>query len=331
MSTTATIPFTVASTTNNSGGPQPGSREWSPSDRERLIFQWVKFEGHTQSWVASQLNMHQSTVSRIVERYERWIARGGPARRGGISHDERLRSQRWLTYERNEWVISSALRLAGEMERAIETSRSNIKRDVTDPIRELEVRTEYKMLDRSGIAARFLRLAHRVGMDQLELVEQEPLADLDPLTIDEAELELDCESRVGGAQKDGSSGHSPPYADKPPARAEPLSHRERVAAQPPGEGSQDEIASGHSPPDTEEPPAIHGVHDHEAAETTLNDDDAETCSENASAEKQLGDAYAVASSSPEMAEPAVAPAADESSAAVIRHDFAALTPWPAQC
>jgi hypothetical protein len=238
--------------------------------------------------VANKLNMHQSTVSRIVERYERWIARGGPARRGGISHDERLRSQRWLTYERNEWVISSALRLAGEMERAIETSRSNIKRHASDPARELEVRTEYKMLDRSGIAARFLRLAHRVGMDQLELVEHEPLADLDPLTIDEAELELDCESRVGCAHQDGPGGHSPPYTREDVAGehsshdGEPRGNQGEAEASPGGSAAPRENRLADA---VENPPAMYDVHHDEAAETTLNDDDAETCSENAPAEK----------------------------------------------
>src|SRR5262245_52623103 len=80
--------------------PRSVHRDWTPSDRDRLVFQWVKFEGHTQGWVAEQLEINQSTVSRIVERYERWIAHGGPARQGGLSHDERLRAQLWLTYER---------------------------------------------------------------------------------------------------------------------------------------------------------------------------------------------------------------------------------------
>src|SRR5262245_33094338 len=104
MSIPATIPFT---------SPSTRSRLWSPSDRDRLIFQWVKFEGQTQSWVGGQFNLSQSTVSRIVERYEKWIARGGPAHCGGLSHDERLRAQRWMTYERNEWILTSSLRLAG--------------------------------------------------------------------------------------------------------------------------------------------------------------------------------------------------------------------------
>src|SRR5688572_2172091 len=144
MSTTATIPFTPAQ-----------QKPWAPSDRDRLIFQWVKFEGQTQSWVADQFEISQSTVSRIVERYERWIARGGPAQQGGLTHDERLRTQRWLTFERNEYIIASALRLAGEMERALDTSKSTVSRPVSHPSRESEVRTEHRTIDRSGLAHRY--------------------------------------------------------------------------------------------------------------------------------------------------------------------------------
>ena len=57
------------------------ARPWNPSDRDRLIYRWVKFDGHKQSWVADQLNLNQSSVSRIIDRYERWIAHGGPALR----------------------------------------------------------------------------------------------------------------------------------------------------------------------------------------------------------------------------------------------------------
>jgi hypothetical protein len=181
MSVAATIPFTT---------PQPKSQPWTPSDRDRLIFQWVKFDGHKQSWVAAQLDLHQTTVSRIVERYERWIARGGPSQEGSPNHDERLRAQRWLAYERNEWILSSALRIAGEMERALDTSKSTISRPVSDPSRESEIRTEHKVIDRSGIAARFLRLAHRINMDQFQLLEQDPLPALEPLSLEDADFPL---------------------------------------------------------------------------------------------------------------------------------------------
>jgi len=177
MSIPATIPF-------NSSPPAP--RPWTPDSRDRLIFQWVKFDGHKQSWVADQLGIHQTTVSRIVDRYERWIARGGPSQQGSPSHDERVRVQRWLAYERNEWILASALRIAGEMERAIDTSKSTTTRPISNPSAESEVRTEHKVIDRSGIAARFLRLAYRINMDQLKLVEQDPLPALEPFSIEEA-------------------------------------------------------------------------------------------------------------------------------------------------
>ena len=184
MSAAATIPFNSPTpnsqpgangqpgSTSQPSAPQAKGREWTPSDRDRLIFQWVKFDGHTQSWVAQQLDLNQSTVSRIVERYERWIARGGPGRQGGLTYDERLRYQHWLSYERNEWVIGAAFRLAGEMERAFDTSKSTTTTDAAHPSQATQVRTEYQVLDRSGMVARFLRIAHRVTMEQLRLVQQ---------------------------------------------------------------------------------------------------------------------------------------------------------------
>jgi transposase len=174
------------------------TKTWSPTDRERMIYRWVKFDGHKQSWVAQQLDMHQSTVSRIVDRYERWIAHGGASQNGAPSRAERLRAQRWLTYERNEWILASCMRLAGEMERALDTSRSTTTHHAIDPTRELEVRTEHKVLDRSGTAARFLRLAHRVNMDQQKLVEKDDLPELEPLSLDPNEFsDATADSRSG--------------------------------------------------------------------------------------------------------------------------------------
>src|SRR5262245_7973145 len=122
--------------------PRASRRPWAPSDRDRLIFQWVKFEGRTQFWVAQQLDIDQSTVSRVVDRYQRWIARGGPAGQGTLSHEERIRAQRWLTIERNEWILTSALRIAGEVEHATEGSRSVIARNMAHPSQETEMRNE---------------------------------------------------------------------------------------------------------------------------------------------------------------------------------------------
>jgi hypothetical protein len=162
-------------------------RPWAPTERDRMIYRWVKFDGHKQSWVAEQLEMHQSTVSRIIDRYERWIAHGGPAQQGALARDERIRAQRWLTYERNEWILTSCLRLAGEMERMSDTSKSTTKHYCSEPSREIEVRTENSIRDRTGVAARYLRLAHRINMEQKKLVEQDDLPALEPLLLDEHE------------------------------------------------------------------------------------------------------------------------------------------------
>src|SRR5687768_5812475 len=145
-----------AAETIHFSAPKAASQPWSPTDRDRLIFQWVKFDGHKQSWVATQLGMHQTTVSRIVDRYERWIAHGGPSQQGGLSRDERIRAQRYLTYERNEWILNSALRIAAEMEIPIDVSTSHIKKTPQDYTKELEVRTQHAILHRSGLACRFL-------------------------------------------------------------------------------------------------------------------------------------------------------------------------------
>jgi hypothetical protein len=162
------------------------STPWTPTDRDRVIFQWVKFQGYTQSWVAEQLEISQSTVSRIVERYERWIARGGPGINGGLSHEEQLRYHRWLTIERNELIINSCLRIAHDMEHQIDVSRTTITRSNFSPSKEDEIKTYHEKLDRTAAAARFYRLAYRINMEQQKLRERTPLPDLEPLTEEEA-------------------------------------------------------------------------------------------------------------------------------------------------
>src|SRR3954468_13399862 len=74
---------------------------WQPDGDAHLIFRWVKFEGKTQSWVASAFGINQSTVSRIIQRYDRWQARAKEREDGRLDRTERLRAQRWLTFERN--------------------------------------------------------------------------------------------------------------------------------------------------------------------------------------------------------------------------------------
>ena len=86
---------------------------------------------------------------------------------------ERLRAQRWLTYERNELILASSLRIAAEMEGFIDVSKSVINRPASQFTQETEIRTEHATIDRHGIAARFLRLAFRINMEQLKLVSQD--------------------------------------------------------------------------------------------------------------------------------------------------------------
>jgi hypothetical protein len=223
------------------------TRPWTPSDRDRLIFRWVKFDGHKQAWVAGQLDMHQSTVSRIVERYERWVAHGGPAQDGGLSRDERLRAQRWMTYERNEWIIASSLRIAGEMEEHYESSKSTIHRDAAHPSREIETATTTAVVDRSGVACRYLRLAYRVNMDQLKLVEQDDLPALEPLLLDEREY--------AQALDDVKPRYVTVLEPEPPTDDEPAAHTpayESAAAEPAYQAPP-AMPVVHNPPPTESP------------------------------------------------------------------------------
>jgi hypothetical protein len=269
----STIPFAAK---------KPASRPWSPTSREQLIFHWFKFEGHTQSWVAQQLGIDQSTVSRIVDRYQRWIARGGPAYQGSPSHEERIRAQRWLTYERNEWILAAALRIAGEVEHGTEGTRSVISRDMSNPSQETQMRSESKTIDRSAIACRYLRLAHRVNMDQKKLVEEEPLPALEPLTTEDAGDDLD------------SSPHAP--------REEPLAECHTHPADTDRDDGQ-HVANGVSADpfkstDTTlnaststEPPSMHHMHNERDTQALPTPEPATTSAKNDVSKKRPRPAY----------------------------------------
>jgi hypothetical protein len=179
----------VASVTDPATTAPESSRRWSPDGTDHLIFQWVKLKGHSQDWVATQLGLSQSTVSRVVQRYERWQAHAKEREGGRLDHAERLRAQRWLTFERNEALLASCLRIANEMEGFTDVSKSTIRRghSLTD---EREVCTQHSTIDRSGIAARFLRLAFRINMEQLKLCELDPPPPAEPLSDDELAAEL---------------------------------------------------------------------------------------------------------------------------------------------
>jgi hypothetical protein len=166
------------------GQPRKRNRRgWAPDDTDKLVYQWVKFDGTRQVEVALRLGIDQSTVSRIVQRYEKWQAHATPATDGRLSHEERRRAQRWLTYERNERIVASSLRLADELARSVDSSRTVITR--SDSSDDRQVRTELSVLDRTAMAARFLRLAQKVSMDNHRLTEMEPLPELAPLAEEE--------------------------------------------------------------------------------------------------------------------------------------------------
>src|SRR5207249_1081252 len=164
-----------------------------------LIFHWVKMEGQKQGWVAYKFGIDQATVSRIVQRYERWQAHAKPREGGRLDPAERLRAQRWLTFERNELILASCLRIAGEMEGFTDVSRSTTSHPVRSPSRESLVRVENASVDRSGVAARFLRLAYRINMEQLKLAGLEELPPAEPLPEDE-QAEEDRQAAADAAE-----------------------------------------------------------------------------------------------------------------------------------
>ena len=160
-------------------------RAWAPSADDHLIYRWVRLEGKGQEWAAQCFGISQSTVSRIVERYERWQAHAEARDDGRLDPAERLRAQRWLAFERNEQMLASCLRLAGEMEGCQDVSRTVTSRPVSSPSAESTLRTEWSVLDRTGMAARFLRLAFRINLEQLKLAEATPAPLPEPLSEEE--------------------------------------------------------------------------------------------------------------------------------------------------
>jgi len=160
-------------------------RAWAPNADDHLIYRWVKLEGKGQDFVAQCFGIHQSTVSRIVQRYERWEAHAEARDNGRLDPAERLRSQRWLAFERNEAMLTSCLRLAGEMDGWKDVAKSVTRHPLNHPTQESDVRTEWSAVDRTGMAARFLRLAFRINMEQVKLAEAEPPPLPEPLTEEE--------------------------------------------------------------------------------------------------------------------------------------------------
>ncbi len=191
---------------------------WSPDGDAHLIYEWVKMQGKTQLEVASMLNISQSTVSRIVQRYERWQAHAKEREGGRLDHAERLRAQRWLTFERNELILSSCLRIAHDLEGSIDTSKSTTLHHASQPSKEIEVRTHHACIDRTGMVARFLRLAFRINMEQLKLSQLDPLPPAPPLTpqeLDDDDLQAtaDAAELATALGRVGSAHHAAPDAE----------------------------------------------------------------------------------------------------------------------
>src|SRR5687767_884444 len=102
-------------------------RAWAPQEDDHQIYEWVRFDGKSQVWVAGQLGISQATVSRVIQRYERWQAHADPREGGRLDPAERARAQRWLTFERNERILASALRIADNVEGWIDVFKSTTR------------------------------------------------------------------------------------------------------------------------------------------------------------------------------------------------------------
>ena len=157
---------------------------WSPSSHDHLLYQWVKLEGRSQRDAASMLGISQATVSRMLQRYERWQAHAADREGGRLDHSERFRAQRWQTFECNQLILASCLRIASEMEGFTDVSKSTVQRS-SHGGDEKNICTQHSTIDRSGIASRFLRLAFRINMEQFRLASLDPAPLPNPLTPEE--------------------------------------------------------------------------------------------------------------------------------------------------
>src|SRR5687767_5052322 len=81
--------------------------------------------------------------------------------------------------------MASCLRLASDLEGLADVSRTVMSRPASSPCAEFRVSTETSMLDRSGRVERFLRLAHRINMEQIKLSANKPPPLPEPLSADE--------------------------------------------------------------------------------------------------------------------------------------------------
>jgi helix-turn-helix protein len=277
---------------------------WQPTGDDHLIFEWVKMQGKTQAEVARMFDINQSTVSRIIQRYERWQAHMKDRENGRLDPSERYRAQKWLTYERNELILASCLRIAGEMEGFTELSKSTISRPV-GTADQREVRTEERVIDRHGTAARFLRLAFRINMEQLKLLDEQDAPRPDELSAEELAQEArdaaaDAAEIAAARQrvKDELDRSRAPR-DVAPAAAHNAAQAESVATGPDAVPSTE-----HSVPSTAAAvaavpalselnpesrtlnPRVHNLHHENAAEITVSPPAACACMLQPGAEKK---------------------------------------------
>src|SRR5262245_58263396 len=185
---TAKVAASTAKSTKATVKKSRQPRTWSPDKGDLEIFDAVRMLGQKQQDVALAWGIHQSTVSRIVRRVERWQSRATPKEAGRLTHGERLRAQTSLTFERNEQLLASCLRLAARME--LTTNYVHKLKRLQDPQAEEKITISDEQLDSCGVAARFLRLAFRINMEQLKLVREEELPQLPPLSAEELEDEV---------------------------------------------------------------------------------------------------------------------------------------------
>jgi hypothetical protein len=260
---------------------------YQPSGDELLIYELAKFQGKTQSEVASMFGINQSTVSRILQRVERWQAHAKARENGRLDHQERLAAQRWLTYERNELILASCLRIAHEMEGFTELSKNTISRPVDSPAQKQQIRTEGRTIDRHGIAARFLRLAWRINMDQLKLTEQlakggdlptEPLTE-EELAAEAHQAALDA-AELDAARQPGSGvfgGEPSPITGdlQPPKTPDPLVLN----------ATQPSAPLSHHSPTHHSPPPLHNPHNDSVLEIVTTPNAPCTCHLQPAAEK----------------------------------------------
>jgi len=160
-------------------------RPWAPDGNDHLIFDFVRMKGKTQEWVAMELGISQATVSRVVQRYERWQAHAKDREGGRLDPGERLRAQRWLAAERHELMLASCLRIADQMQGLHYSNSMTRERGPDNSIE--TIRTHQEEVDRSGIAARFYRLAFRINMELLKLAEKDQPPPPPPLSAEEIE------------------------------------------------------------------------------------------------------------------------------------------------